>query len=202
MPLRRRPTGRVRFGESWAESMRWSCGLSCGLTSRARDRRCSKPTERLAEPVSPSTREPLRGRPPGPQTNQPRVDRRKDVGCRPPAANVLRKQCGNVGRPQRSPGKRGFKAVNIRAGPRKDLLQQADFGRPVLLCRTARRHFSSLNSELVITPFHQQFRTRILAGRLARTNRMTSLNPSDCASLGTSRFRLCEQPRQRASEAD
>ena len=74
-----------------------------------------------------------RGRPPG-ATNKPAAGGpKKRRGMSAAAANVSLKQCGNVGPPRRSPGKRGFKAVNIRTGPRKDLLQ-ADFGRPVLSC--------------------------------------------------------------------
>ena len=46
-------------------------------------------------------------------------------------------------------------AVVVRIGPRKDLLQQADFGRPVFV-QYSSRHFSLLNSELVSTRLHDR----------------------------------------------
>jgi hypothetical protein len=83
------------------------------------------------------------------QTNQQRVGRRKDVGCRPQPANVSQKQCGNVGRRQRSPGKRDFKAVSIRTGPRKICSGRLTSVSLFFLFRISGRYFSLLNSEHV-----------------------------------------------------
>jgi hypothetical protein len=58
-----------------------------------------------------------RGRPPG-TTNKPTAGGpKKRRGMSAAAANVSQKLCGSVGRPQKSPGRRGFNAASISQVP-------------------------------------------------------------------------------------